>query len=511
MPQVAIGGALALGGALGLGGAATAGLATVVGTIATSPLLVAGISFGAQALASALSRPTLPSQGAVNAPEIKGSIRQPVPVQRVVYGTQRIGGSVFFMEVDPPYLYLGLLLSARKITRFGEVTIGETVATFDESLLSTTAAVAGAATNSPFYDGSAYLWRSFRDGSADQAIDTILAADFTSLASTFRQRGIATAVLKFHYGDDADHHLALWGNVQVPTVLIEVDGAPVYDPRDLNQSRDDADTWQFSSNAALIQADFLRASYGGRVPADRIDYDQVGIAADYDDELVGLKGGGFAKRHTIDGVVTKDQRPADVVAAMLTANRGFLVQQSGKVWMVSSGPRTAVAAIDDSALAGGFQFRAAQPKNKLLNRVRVRFVAPDRSYELADGPVLERSDLETIDGELLDASLDLPFTLTHQRAQRLGAGFLAESRIGKALSCQVPVRRFLGLKAGDVLTVQSDLYPQMDGSYQVDRLAYADNFATLALELAEYDGTIDAAWTPSSDEQDFDLADLDLS
>jgi hypothetical protein len=140
-------------------------------------------------------------------------------------------------------------------------------------------------------------------------------------------------------------------------------------------------------------------------------------------------------------------------------------------------------------------------------------VAPDREYQLADGPVLDRSDLRTEDGELLEATLDYPWVQTHQRAQRLNKAHLGESRTGASIT-NLPVRlthRTLTLKAGDIVTVYSRLYPQMNGDYRVENSGFSDDFATVTLTLAGYDASIEGDWHPETDEQDFTLADLDVS
>lgn len=505
MPQVIpiVLGNIALGLTAGAGlatSAAAFSFATALGAAIASPLGLTLLLTGANLLLRGGS-----SSSAAAVAQATASIRQSAPAQRVIYGTQRIGGAVFFLDDSkPPYLYLGLLLSARKISALKAIYIGNVEVRFDSS---------GNASTTPFTDGTTtYVKFSFRNGDPAQAIDPLLAADFPNLDSSFRQRGIATAVFRFNFGADYTTHQKLWGNVQVPTVEIEVDGAPVYDPRDPTQDPDDDTTWKFSANAALIIADVLRQPYGGRFSSDQIDWDKVAAAAAYDDGLVGLKAGGYQHRYEIAGMVSLDQSPLDIVTAMLASNRGAIIQDQGKVWVQSAAPQTATFTIHDRLIAGAFSFQAAQQIKSLVNRVRSRFIAPDRAYEVADGPVLDRPDLRDDDGQLLEATLELPYVQTYQRAERLMQATLEASRIGRTLT--VPVRlteRTLAIKAGDVGNVWSDLYPLMNGLYQVHETAIADDFSTISLTLVEYDGGIDGDWDPAMDEQDFVLADLDVS
>lgn len=489
--------------------AATGLAATSTAVVIASNVLVAGVSIGASyalqgALAPKPSSAAATFAQAVNSPEIRGSIRQATPAQRVAYGRVRTGGAVFFLEVVPPYLYLGLLHSSRQVDGIEAAWIGESPVVFggDRSILT-----------APFRNGpTTRVWMSFRDGAADQAIDPLLAADFTSLASTFRQRGIATTLWKFDYGSDYDEFLSLYGNVQIPNVQVLLRGARVYDPRAAAQDRDDAATWTWTDNASLIQTDFLRAAYGGRIDAAAIDWDLVAAAADHDDALVPLLAGGWQRRYTADGLVTLDQSPFEILGSLLTANRGLVVSNGGSVGVLSSRPRVASFVVHDGNLAAGFTYRDDRPRRDVLNAIRCRFVAPERDYQTADGPVLVRADLQTADGEPLDATLDLPFTRGHARAQRIMKAALDDSRIGRQLTCSVRLDRLsIRIQAGDVVTVDSTTFPELAGTYEVRERGFTEDFAAVGLTLAEYDAGIETDWVPADDEQDFSLASLDLS
>lgn len=490
---------LALVNAVTLGGLAAL-------SYAGQALIFTGLSIGANALLNAGKSSASPT---VNSPEVRGNVRQSVPPQRVVYGACRVGGALFYLnDTTPPYLYVGVLLSSRQITSIQQAFVGNRPVEFDG---------AGAALTEDYVNR---FWVSFRDGDPDQTLDPLLLADFPSTPSTFRQRGHATAVMKFHFGADSEEFLKIWGNVQIPNVLFDVLGAPVYDPRDPTQvmwenPTDIAEvnaamaTWKYSNNASLVQADYLIQPYGARQHPSVIRWDKVAESANYDDELVGLKDGTFQKRHTIDGVILKNQARDQVMQGMLTANRGFIAQSRGMVWPTSSKPQDPVKTIHDGALVGGFNFRASAPKAALNNKVRVRFVAPDREFNLADGPILARSDYETSDGELLEQTLQLSFTSTHQRAQRLAKAFMENARLGRSLTCSIRLRDGMGLEAGNCVRVDSNLYPQMNGLYQVSQAGFSDETSTVALSLIEYDPTINGRWDADEDEQDFVISPTD--
>lgn len=509
---------------IGVTGAPTA-LAWAVGAT-----VLVGASIAVNYAASALTRRStggaLASSAAVdqglNSQAIKYNERQAIPSKRIIYGTVQVGGALFFEEVKPPYLTMGHLLCAEQITAFRRVWLGTTeivFASLSPGMVLTPLAVVG----QPDYPNRLKL--SVRLGSTTQTIDPLLAADFLSLDASFRQRGIATAVLRYHYGTDFNEYTALWGQSSRPNPLFLVDGIAVPDPRIpshiLDWDPDDPDSvaaakasWSFSNTAALVQTHYLTQRYGGRIRPQRIDWDKVARAADWDDGLIGCNDGTLIKRHTIDGVVTLNQPPSTVIAGMLKANRGFVLQSAGMVWTSSSPPRSAIGTIHDGLLTGPLDYRAARPKRDLVNRVKLRFIADDREYQFVDGPVLTRSDLRIADGELLDGTLELPFTRDHRRAQRLEKAFLENNRIGRYLTCRCDVQLLAQLSdelAGNCVNFDSVLFPKANGLYLCTDWGFADNFSSLDLILVEYDPSIETAYNCNADEQPFVLADLNVS
>ncbi|XUM25109.1 hypothetical protein ACRAVF_33790 (plasmid) [Bradyrhizobium oligotrophicum S58] len=447
--------------------------------------------------------------------------RQAIPSKRVIYGSALVSGALFFEDVKPPYLYQGILLCARKITAFRAMQLGAEQLIFSEFATNSILTPLGHA-GQPNYPGR--LKVSLRLGDPNQAIDPLLAQDYTSLDAQFRQRGIATAVMRYDYGADIDEYTALWGQVARPNPLFLVDGIAVPDPRnpahilDFDPS-DPAETaaaeasWSFSNNAALVQAHYLIQRYGGRIAPQRIDWDKVATAADWDDGLIACADGSYIKRHTIDGVVTLNQQPAQVLSGMIAANRGFILESGGRVWPSSSYPRKPVVTVHDGLLTGAVDYRAAKPLRDMVNRLKVRFVAADREYQVVDGPVLARNDLRTVDGELLDATLQLPFTMDHRRAQRLQKAFLQSSRLGRQLvvSCDVALLADCDDDPiGSEVVFDSVLFAQANGNYLCTLWGFSNSFASIDLTLVEYESTVETDWT-TADEQPFTLAPLDLS
>src|SRR5262249_47393812 len=150
-----------------------------------------------------------------------------------------------------------------------------------------------------------------------------------------------------------------------------------------------------------VQADWLGWPGGVNFPPDRIDWDRIAESASFDEIPVTNKDGTVRKRHAIDGVVTLDQSPRTVMEALLTANRGFCVQHQGRGFILSSQPRTPTFTITEADMVGDFEFRDDKPTRDLVNRVTTKFSANDREYQDTDGPVLDRPDLQELDGQIL--------------------------------------------------------------------------------------------------------------
>ncbi|WP_448043822.1 DUF6950 family protein [Bradyrhizobium liaoningense] len=438
--------------------------------------------------------------------------RQSVPYKRVIVGSAFVGGALFFEQVNPPYLTMGVLVNYGQISGVDAVYVGSNKLAF-------TSIVAGSiitplpSSDQPAYD--THMRCSFRYGSTTQAVDPLILAKYPNVGTEFRQRGIATAVYEFAFGTDSNEFLVLWGQVSRPTTYLIVRGVPAYDPRDPTQSVSDPTTWKWTNNATLIQTWFLTQSFGGRIPTDRIRWDKTIISANYDDDLIGCLDGTMIKRHTIDGVILLNQQPYQVMRDLLTANRAQVLESGGMIWIESSRPKTPIATIHDRIIAGAISYQNDKQKTDKLNKLQVRFVSPEQDYQIVDGPVLNRTDLQATDGETLSATLALNYTQDYRRAERLQKAFLLSSRLGGTITCNVDVR-FMATVAqnvqdeliGNVVTVASELFPKMNGTYSITAVGFADDLTNLSLALARYDATIETDWRPETDETPFTITDV---
>lgn len=480
----------------------------VVGTVAVGALLA-----GAQwALSKTLTDKADGFGGpanvaGINAPEMRQNLQQSTPIERIIYGRIICGGAITLLDDSvPPYLVMQTAISSRRLSAAHAVLIGINRAAFTD--VHTDAILTPIPGDGVDY--SNHLRVSLRAGDPDQEIDPLLAERFPSLDPEFRQRGIATATFEFNYGADRDDYEGKWGQVAVPNALVEVSGATVFDPRDPTQDPNDEATWKYRNTAALVQADWLRQEYGLNFPVSRIRWDKVAESANFDDELVATNDGGVIPRHTINGVVSFDQKPQDVAEAMLTANRGFIVQSRGIGFVSSSQPREPVLTIDDRLMLGSYEFRDDRPKKDVLNAISSQFSSSDREWNEAEGPHYRNEAYLAEDGEPLESAVRLPFTDDHRVVQRLQKQFVDESRLGRAWAGELKLRA-RRLEIGDCVRIWSRLFPRMNGLYTVEDLGFSADFSSIVASLAEYDPEISRRWIPQNDEQPFELPALEVA
>ena len=427
----------------------------------------------------------------------KITVRQAVPQRRFIYGRALVSGPMFFLEKSNPHIYMGIILADGPIDAIEELRIAGQTVQFDAS---------GNATTLPYRDGSnIYLSLSFRPGTDDQAIDPILAADWPALPPTFRQRGVATVVLKLHYGTDRDHHETLWPAGDINPLFL-VRGQRVYDSRAVAQSPGDSTTWKWSSNPSLCLNHYLTNKWRRPVSQSEIDTAALKTAADIDDESVGLLSGSFETRHTCNGVVKADGSDFAIVEKLLTANNGRVVFRSGKYVINAAAPKVPSLTLTDADIKGPLSVRYAAPVRETTNTVRTIFTAPDREYQTANGPVVSDAAFITADGRTNDATLELPMTGSPSTAQRLSKQVMLQNRSGKQISTRLGDIAHL-LQAGDIVTADLTTLPLANGTYSVEQADFSADGVDVVLR--EYSASI-FAWDPATDEQAFTIAPAEL-
>jgi hypothetical protein len=480
---------------------------TVVGSVTVGSLLATTALTGASyALQRASAKKAARGSGGVDNSIDKQVVKQSLPPARLIYGRALVGGALFLVEREGNYLYYGLLIADHEIDAIEQVRMGDR-----------TVSLAGtSATSIPYYDGTnTYLFVSVGLGTDAQLIDPILAADFPTLPTTFRQRGVARVVLKMYQPltISADLNRLLYGNAGQPAPLFLVRGKKVFDPADPSQTEGVPATYKWSDSNSLCAADVTtlpRKRGGGGAAWSEIDLEALALAASHDRTPVPLKSGGTELRYTCNGVVDlTGTPPGEIVQSILTGNHGARVTSNGKFVFLSGVPRVPVWTLNDHSARGSMNAVLETSLSDVVNIVRTTFVSLDRSYQLVEGPELRNDTFITEDGAEMPFSLELPFTTSHSTAQRLANIMMLESRQGRRVSRNEDLAAIL-LDAGDVVNLESNVLTAANGQYVVEHVGVADTPMEFSVSLRGYSPAI-YDWTPATQEQDFAIAPPDLS
>ena len=332
-------------------------IAAVAAFIAATPFLGTALLIGGglalSAGAALLMRTGTPTGqqsylGSANSPEVRGSIKQDIPPHRVWLGLMRGGGAIYFYRKEPPYLYIGYLHSVMPLTAVHSVLIAEQELTFRALPAGEILAPLPIDDLPPYHNRLEFCWQR---GDLDAETNPLIARDFPGLDR--RLPGIANSVFRFHYGSDFEQFEELWGRVQIPDAQIIATGCPIpdprqpthrldFDPHDPDDLYDAISTWRAqgssTSNASLIQAFWAAMPFGLNAGPAAVyggaSVETLKRSADFDDESVPIltESGPqqYQRRHTIDGIVTLEEKPLSTIEAMLRPTAGLYRRGRGR-------------------------------------------------------------------------------------------------------------------------------------------------------------------------------------
>lgn len=454
-------------------GAAVGGgiLGSIIGGV--SGALVSSLASGVLGLNKQENTPQF-AQSSRGAAINTASTVDPIPV---IYGTRRWGGTRIFAETygtNNIYLHLAFCICEGEISAIANTYL-------DDVLLG----------NSRW--ASHYGYNEAVVGTDSQTafpqMSTLLPAKWTGFHNI---RGCAGYALQLIWQPGGPYEQS-----GVPTLSFDVNGKLVYDPRD--------STTKFSNNPALCIRDYLtNTRYGRGIASSAIDDDTFSDAADYCDQSVSIpaSGGGTTTqaRYTCDAVINPEDGHLDNLRKLLTTCRGSLVFSGGKYKLVldavaAGSPPESFAFTEDN-IVGEWSIKLPGKRDR-FNRVRARFVNPDRSWQ-PDIAVVDSSTYRTEDnGILLEREIELPFTTDYYTAAQIAQVELKQSRIGMVAQFRATIAA-LACEVGDVVSI-THATPGWDGKL----------FRVINLELLPDDEIKVTA--REYDEAVYTLDDLDLA
>ena len=383
--------------------------------------------------------------------------REATAPQQIVYGEVRKGGTITYVETTGggnAYLHQIICLAGHEVHEIGDIYINDEVAALDDYGRVTTAKW------TDVNDGGAkkILIKKFT-GADDQDIYSTLSTDLVGLGYpppkwqvdgadptdnedvNFKGEGIACLYVRFTY------HAGVFAD-GIPLITAKIKGKKVYDPR--------TSTTGYSANAALCIRDYLVSTYGLDNDGDTNDT-SFSAAANTCDESVDLVLADES-RYEINGVISLDQSPSDVLGDMMTACSGTLFWGQGE-WHLKVGEYTTPTktfTLDD--LRGQINLDTKHSRRDNFNIVRGTFNDANQNYIRADYPEI-RSSSFIADDNGIESALDLalPFTTSPSMAQRLAKMTLFRAREQMTFTADFGLEAF-EVECGDIIALTIDRY-----------------------------------------------------
>ena len=374
----ALTGAAELAGAIGMGAlaffqpelVALPGYAELMGSLALS-----GLASEAGAIADALTQ----NRGQ------NLTMRQAAGFRQIVYGTQRIGGTVIWRSTTGSkknQLNYVIVLATHQLSAITALyldgrqvfwnpgSVGFT--TYGASYFGGTAAGGshvGPDGNSYDFGGKVYCEARFGNQASTDVIGGLTANDpswYAGAGGTPAACGCAYVYLKL------ERDTTLFPTE--PEIKFAVQGKPILDPR--------SGTTAYSHNPALIVNDILGdAVYG--IGETSVNQAQLIAAANICEEQVPLAAGGTEDRYAAHWHYDTSTAPGDAVTTFLATMGGRISRPGGEWWIFPAAYIAPSASFGANDLTGKPQWKSTRKYRELFNRVNGTYTAANYPYNAA--------------------------------------------------------------------------------------------------------------------------------
>ncbi|WP_270689333.1 phage tail tip protein J-related protein [Aeromonas sp. D3] len=380
------------------GVAAGAGSALVV---TTATAIAIGTAVASATMMITAKKPSLGDYR--SASERSQILRAAASDKSCIYGRVVSSGLMSFAaeqkgeQEDGEWLHVALVISGHKLSRIGDIWLGD-------DLVGT------------FGDLVSYELHVDR-----QTCDPFMLANCADWQEDMIGQGITWLRISFKF--DAEKFPA-----GLPNIKIEKFGKEVWDPRD--------GQWKYSRNAALVILDYYRTWLS--VPDDELRLDEFIQAANICDELVAIPGGGTEPRYSLDVEFDLGEARVKVLEAMHMACAAQPTYVGGKHGIIAGayyGP--ASDELRAHQLVGDMELLPELPSSDKINQVAGTFVDPV-SFKKTDFPaVIVPEWVEEDGGQPLVEDLDLRCVTSEHQAQRLANIILRQRRNARTVTCSV--------------------------------------------------------------------------
>lgn len=260
-------------------------------------------------------------------------------------------------------------------------------------------------------------------GTANQAADPIMLEDLGPIgwSAKHRLRGVAYLYVVMKWDPD------FWP-AGFPNIKIVVKGKKPFG------------SW--TENAASCIYDYMTDSdLGMGIPAAKINSAAFSAAQTICDQTVVMQGGGSPaptqKRYTLNGSISTESKPIDVLEQMLTAMAGTMVYFQGEYHLYAGAYDSPTVTLTEDNLRGPITVHPRPSRKDRFNAVRGLFPKKDDLWEIRDFPPVTNATYEAEDGgDRLYMDVQLPFTDDPVRAQRIAKIMMERHR--QSVTCEFP-------------------------------------------------------------------------
>ncbi len=358
-------------------------------------------------------------------------------------------------------------------------------------------------------DYAGYAWLKYYNGS-QVAADPMLLSKYGSYpdrpwSSDMIGRDTCYAILTFRVRQQ------LYSGF--PTVLFEVSGIPLYDPRkDTSVGGSGAHrwankaTWEPSNNPFVQIYNIMRGiqitsteAWGGRATASDVPLSTWFTAMNACDAATPLAAGGTEPMYRSGIEVFGNDEPASVIEELLKAAAGDLCDIGG-IWKARAGGVALPVYMftDDDVIitqSGTFDpFPAGL--SGVYNAAVATYPEPISTYETETSPQMLFADYEAQDrGQRLPASLSLPSVPYTNQVQRLCDGYVRDNRKFRRHSVPMPPQAML-LEPLDATAWTSDRNGYVGKVFEVEEIRDDIMSGLQGVSMRERDPA-DYSWVPS--------------
>lgn len=363
-------------------------IALIVSSIATTTVAATALYLGTYAaigLGLAYASTLFVEKPKVPKPE-DGSynLKQNVPSLPFVYGRVKKGGDYVFLEERDGYAYHIIVWCGRRISGFVQHYGHDNPLTINGS---------GEVTSHYVRGPEEYVIISTRVGlDAETAYADVASAFSPAWTSQHRGDGLATVRMSCKTPQDK-YYMEVFPN-QMPEHSAIGDGMLLYDPRKDSTVGGsgshrwwDHNSWEFSTNLALMRLDHLAQPFGGKLGYERLYMPEWIQAANVCDQVVTNRTGGLELRYHGGMWFRANTDPVDVGRTLDEAGELVVYERNDGLIGVHAGQFVT----PDVRLTQEHMFGIEVDKNKRLSStvlaVRGRYQNPSNNYNTEDAAI----------------------------------------------------------------------------------------------------------------------------